>query len=78
MSSAIGPGSARSGQAGVVSTSVGLVIGALAAAWGVVVALLDQPAAANKQLTNQLCTALLVACVAAAAGGGLAKVTGLW
>ena len=78
MSSAIGPGSARSGQAGVVSTSVGLVVGALAAAWGVVVALLDQPTASNKRLTDRLCTTLLVACAAAVAGGGLAKITGLW
>ncbi|WP_433721064.1 hypothetical protein ACQP2Y_37830 [Actinoplanes sp. CA-051413] len=61
-----------------MSTSVGLVIGALAAAWGVVVALLDQSTAANKHLTNRLCTTLLVACAAAAAGGGLAKATGLW
>jgi hypothetical protein len=62
----------------LVSTSVGLVIGALAAAWGVVVALLDQPTAADKHLTNRLCTTLLVACTAAVAGGGLARATGLW
>ncbi|WP_212991737.1 hypothetical protein [Actinoplanes auranticolor] len=61
-----------------MSTSVGLVVGALAAAWGVVVALLDQPTASNKRLTDRLCTTLLVACAAAVAGGGLAKITGLW
>jgi hypothetical protein len=61
-----------------VSTTVGLVIGGLAAAWGVVVALLDQPTASDKRLTDRLCTTLLVACAAAAAGGGLAKATALW
>ncbi|GIM73890.1 hypothetical protein Aau02nite_58130 [Amorphoplanes auranticolor] len=54
------------------------MVGALAAAWGVVVALLDQPTASNKRLTDRLCTTLLVACAAAVAGGGLAKITGLW
>ncbi|MEU8231480.1 hypothetical protein AB0C12_18005 [Actinoplanes sp. NPDC048967] len=61
-----------------MSTTVGLVTAGLAAAWGVVVALLDHPTAANKRLTDRLCATLLVASVAAAAGGGLAKATGLW
>jgi hypothetical protein len=54
----------------------GLVVGGLAVLWGVLVALLDQPTPPDQRQTSRFCTALLVACAAATAGGVLATLTG--
>lgn len=46
--------------------------------WGVVVALLEQPTAPNKRLTDRLCAGLLCASVAVTAAGTVTKLTGMW
>ncbi|MFF5083315.1 hypothetical protein ACQPZJ_19965 [Actinoplanes sp. CA-054009] len=56
----------------------GFVLGALALSWGVLAAYLDQPGAADHQRAKRLCTALLTACTAATAVGGVAALSGAW
>ncbi|GAA0448311.1 hypothetical protein Ade02nite_61000 [Paractinoplanes deccanensis] len=56
----------------------GFVLGGLAVSWGVLAAYLDQPGAAAHRRANQLCTALLTACTAATAVGGVASLAGAW
>ncbi|MEV4350905.1 hypothetical protein AB0J83_41140 [Actinoplanes sp. NPDC049596] len=56
----------------------GFVLGALAVSWGVLAAFLDQPGAAGHRRAGQMCTALLTACTAATAVGGVAALTGAW
>jgi hypothetical protein len=56
----------------------GFVIGGLAVAWGVLAAFLEQPGAAARRRATQLCTALLVACAAVGAAGGVASAAGVW
>ena len=57
---------------------IGCVVGGLAVLWGILVALLEQPAGPDRRRTNQLCTALLTGSAAAVGGGILATVTGWW
>ncbi|MBU2666042.1 hypothetical protein KOI35_21240 [Actinoplanes bogorensis] len=52
----------------------GFLIGGLAAAWGVMVAVLDHSPEPSRRL-QQLCTALLVALGAVAVAGGVSAVT---
>jgi hypothetical protein len=56
----------------------GFVLGALAVAWGVIVAFLDQPGASARRHADRLCTALLTMGAAVTVVGVLATVTGLW
>ena len=56
----------------------GFVIGALAVAWGVLAAFLEQPGAASRRRTTQLCAGLLLACAAVGAAGGVASAADLW
>ncbi|MEU8817246.1 hypothetical protein [Actinoplanes sp. NPDC048796] len=56
----------------------GFVLGALAISWGVLAAFLDQPGAADHRRARQLSAALLTACTAATAVGGVAALAGAW
>ncbi|GIF22647.1 hypothetical protein Ate02nite_53770 [Paractinoplanes tereljensis] len=53
----------------------GLMIGAVAVAWGVVIAMLDQPGAFSGRHLNRLCTALLIGCAVVTVTGGVAAAT---
>ncbi|MET3423756.1 hypothetical protein BJ973_002968 [Actinoplanes tereljensis] len=51
------------------------MIGAVAVAWGVVIAMLDQPGAFSGRHLNRLCTALLIGCAVVTVTGGVAAAT---
>ncbi|GIE94534.1 hypothetical protein [Paractinoplanes rishiriensis] len=53
----------------------GWLIGALAVAWGVLVAVLDRPGILTGRRADRLCTALLIASGAATLAGALGR---LW
>ncbi|GAA2697451.1 hypothetical protein [Actinoplanes palleronii] len=56
----------------------GLGIGAVALAWGVLVAFLDQPAAPTGRHVDRLCTGLLIAGAAVTITGGVLAATVHW